>query len=296
MSFQEELVNEINELRTNPKAYAKKVEKYIGYFKGKSLHIPGTKAGLRTEEGPEAYKEAVDFLSKADPVDALEPSKGMGRISKDFFDEVQKVDPQDLGNINWEEIIDRYGSINGTINREVSMGDETPEQIVVSLVVSDGDPSRGHRECLLSTDLKKIGAANGTHKIYRFCTVIFFCTQFKNKVDSNDEGYFDVSSPSETKKEEKEEGQTLKPKKVVLKQQPKEEPKQPPKVEAKHEAKEEEDEGDSEVVSEKRTVKIVEVNGKKKKEIKIIKTLKDGSREVNKIYKEYNEGEDDDDD
>ena len=73
MSFQEQLVKEINELRTNPKEYAKKLEKYAGYFKGKALHIPGTNVGVRTEEGAEAYKEAADFLSKAQPVPALEP-------------------------------------------------------------------------------------------------------------------------------------------------------------------------------------------------------------------------------
>lgn len=286
MSFQEQLVQEINDLRTNPKAYAKKVEKYINYFKGKSLHIPGAKAGIRTEEGPEAYKEAVDFLSKAEPVEELSPSRGLGRISKDFFDEVQKVDPQELGNINMEDIINKYGTYVGSLNREISMGDETPEQIVVSLVVSDGDASRGHRDCLLSPELNKIGAANGTHKVFRYCTVIFFCTQFKNNVDSNDDGYFDASAPTPKKKEVKEEGQTLKPKKVVLKQQPQEQPKQ--------EAKDEEE--DSEVVSEKRTVKIVEENGKKKKMIKVVKTLKDGSKEVEKFYQDYKEGEDDDDD
>ena len=281
MSFQEQLVNEINELRTNPKAYAKKVGKYIDYFKGKALYIPGAKAGIRTEEGAEAYKEAVDFLSKAEPVEPLKPSKGLGRIAKDFLEEVQKVDPQDLGNINLEEIIDKYGAYNGHINREVSMGDETPENILASLLASDGDPSRGHREALLSTDLQRIGAANGTHKIYRFCTVIIYCTQFKNKVDSNDDGYFDGSAPTETKKEEK--GQTLKPKKVVMIHPPKEEPKQ------------EGDDNDDEVVSVKRKEKIVEVNGKKKKEIKIIKVLKDGSKEVDTVYQDYVEGEDDDD-
>jgi len=71
-----------------------------------------------------------------------------------------------------------------------------------------------------------------------------------------------------------------------LKQQPQEQPKQ--------EAKDEEE--DSEVVSEKRTVKIVEENGKKKKMIKVVKTLKDGSKEVEKFYQDYKEGEDDDDD
>ena len=39
MSFEEDLVNEINEFRTNPKEYAKKINKYVSYFKGKILKI-----------------------------------------------------------------------------------------------------------------------------------------------------------------------------------------------------------------------------------------------------------------
>ena len=61
--------------------------------------------------------------------------------------------------------------------------------------------------------------------------------QYKNNVDSNDDGYFDASAPAPKKKEVKEEGQTLKPKKVVLKQQPQEQPKQ--------EAKDEEEDSES---------------------------------------------------
>ena len=48
------------------------------------------------------------------------------------------------------------------------------------------------------------------------------------------------------------------------------------------------------VVSEKRNEKVVEENGKKLKIIKITRTLKDGSKEVETIKKEYVEGEDDD--
>ena len=282
MSFQEQLVKEINELRTKPKEYAKKVEKYIGYFKGKSLQIPGTHVGIKTEEGAEAYKEAVDFLSKAEPVPALEPSIGLGKISKDYLEEVQKADPKELNNLSFDQFIEKYGRIEGSVNREASLGDESPEQIVTSLLASDGDATRGHRECLFDTGFKRIGAAHGTHPVYRFCTIIFFCTKFTSKDNSNDVGFCDGSgsAPAETKKEE---GQTLKPKKVVLQKAPKEEPKN------------EEEEPRQDVVKEKRTEKIVEENGVKKKVIKITRTLKDGSIEKETVYKPYVEGEDDDD-
>lgn len=265
MSFEEQLVNEINEFRTNPKAYAKKVEKYISYFKGKTMIIPGSKAGMKTEEGAEPFKEAVDVLSKTEPVEPLEPSKGLQRIAKDFLAEVLKVDPNELNNINVDDIMQKYGSFLGSMNREVDMGNETPEQVVMSLIASDGDQTRSHRECLLSTDLKKIGVANGKHPTYRHCTIIFFCTKFTNNVDKDDHGY--INGSSIVTEEKKAEGQTLKPKKVVLK---KEEP----------EVVENDEEVRDDVVSETRNEKIVIENGKKKRVIKITRTLKDGSKEV----------------
>ena len=289
MSFAEQLVNEINEFRTNPKEYSKKVEKYIGYFKGKTLMIPGTNTGMKTQEGAEAFKEAVDFISKLEPIEPLEPSKGCSRICKDFLEEVQKVDPNEIDKINYDGIIEKYGAFQGNVNRELDFGNETPEQIVMSIITSDGDPTRSHRDNLLSTNLKKIGIANGTHNIYRFCTVIIFCTKFINKVDEDDAGYIDSNAPNaEKKKQEEPEGQTLKPKKVVL-NKPKEEPKK------------EEPQNDNkgimrdDIVSEQIKEKIVEENGKKLKISRIIRTLKDGSKEIDTIKKEYKEGEDDDD-
>lgn len=289
MSFAEQLVKEINEFRTNPKEYSKKVEKYIGYFKGKTLMIPGTNTGMKTQEGAEAFKEAVDFISKLEPIEPLEPSKGCSRICKDFLEEVQKVDPNEIDKINYDGIIEKYGAFQGNVNRELDFGNETPEQIVMSIITSDGDPTRSHRDNLLSTNLKKIGIANGTHNIYRFCTVIIFCTKFINNVDEDDAGYIDSNAPNtEKKKQEEPEGQTLKPKKVVL-NKPKEEPKK------------EEPQNDNkgimrdDVVSEQIKEKIVEENGKKLKISRIIRTLKDGSKEIDTIKKEYKEGEDDDD-
>ena len=34
-----------------PKVMQKKINEYVSYFKGKTLRIPGSNAGIRTEEG-----------------------------------------------------------------------------------------------------------------------------------------------------------------------------------------------------------------------------------------------------
>jgi hypothetical protein len=285
------LVNKINEFRTNPKGYAKKINEYVSYFKGKTLRIPGSNAGIRTEEGAEAYIEAVDFLSKQDGVEPLEPSKGLGRICKDFMAEAVKVDPNELGNIDLEEIIAKYGEFVGSLNRAMDFGGEDPEQVLINLIVCDGDPSRGNRESLLSTDLKRVGVASAKHPTYRYCTLIISCTKFKNTFDSDDNGFIESSAPyTEPKKPakdtKKDEGKTIKPRKVVLKEKPREES-PPPQDE-----EEDEDVPPEGVVSESRTEKIVTEKGKKKRIIKIVRTMVDGSKETETIKEAVEDDED----
>ena len=329
MSFAEELVNKINQFRTNPKGYAKKINEYVSWFKGKTLRIPGTNTGIRTEEGAAAYIEAVDFLSQQDGVEPLEPSKGLARICEDFMAEAQKVDPNELGNIDLEEIIGKYGQFTGDLNRAMDFGGEDPENVLINLIVCDGDPNRGNRESLLSTQLKKIGVANAKHPTYRYCTLIISCTEFTNTYDPNDEGFLEEGEKesSEPKEEETpqekvvqktptiketDEGKTIKPRKVILKEtplaappreekpreipqeKPREKPREIPREKPREKPREEkppenvDDEEDEEVppedvIAEKRTEKIIMEKGKKKRVIKICRTMKDGSKETETI-------------
>ena len=262
MSFEEQLVNKINEFRSNPQGYAKKINEYVSYFKGKVLRIPGSNSGIRTEEGAAAYIEAVEFLANQEGIFPLEPSKGLGRICLDFMKEAQTADPEEIGNINLEEIIKRYGHFKQNLNRAMDFGGEDPEQVLINLIVCDGDPNRGNRESLLSKDLHKIGVANAKHHTYRYCTLIISCTDFVNTYDSDDNGFIEDGDYNneiqDEKKNNKNEEKIIKPKKVILKQKPKEE-ENPPEID------EDEDAPPEGVVSETRTEKIVMEKGKKKK-------------------------------
>ena len=280
MSFEEQLVNKINEFRSNPQGYAKKINEYVSYFKGKVLRIPGSNSGIRTEEGAAAYIEAVEFLANQEGIFPLEPSKGLGRICLDFMKEAQTADPEEIGNINLEEIIKRYGHFKQNLNRAMDFGGEDPEQVLINLIVCDGDPNRGNRESLLSKDLHKIGVANAKHHTYRYCTLIISCTDFVNTYDSDDNGFIedgdDNNEIQDEKKNNKNEEKIIKPKKVILKQKPKEE-ENPPEID------EDEDAPPEGVVSETRTEKIVMEKGKKKRIIKIVRTMEDGSKETETI-------------
>ena len=291
--FNEELLAEISALRTNPRKYARTISKYINYFKGKLLCLPGSNAGIQTEEGPEAYKEAVDFLFKQSRIEALKPSKGLCRIAQDFISAVQKPDSNDLENIDMEEIINKYGSFGGSFSRAMDFGGETPEQALVNLIVSDGDTSRSQRESLLSTEIKRIGVANGEHDTYRHCTAIVTCTEFENSVDDDDNGLLEEENPNKYEKNKNDEEEEPKRKEEKFRGEPQkkggyqikrnEEPEEK-RYNKPQRNEPEADDGEEElppgVASINKTEKIVMENGRKKKITKIIKVMEDGSKQV----------------
>ena len=181
-----ELLNEINLLRSNPKEYAEKVLKYKSYFDGNILKIPGTKGRIQTEEGPAAYAEAANFLLSAEPVDEMTPSKGLTNIANDLLSSVQNCEPDELDNIDMNQIIEKYGSFGGNFSRSMEFGGENAEQVIMNLIVNDGDKSRSQRDSLLDDDLKVVGIATGKHKYFGNCSIIVSSTTFDNILSKDD--------------------------------------------------------------------------------------------------------------
>ena len=187
--FNEELIKEVNLLRTNPKEYADKISRYLNYFNGKLFCLPESKAQIQTEEGIDAFKEAIDFLNNQPELEPLTPSKGLCRIAQDYISKYQKPDSSELTDEEMEKIISRFGSYYEYFYRALDFGGETPEMAIIDLIVSDGDPSRSQRESLLSPEIKKIGVANGKHDVYKHCSGIITCTEFENTFDRKDDGF-----------------------------------------------------------------------------------------------------------
>ena len=61
-NFINELLNEINHVRLNPKSYAKKLRMCAQSFDGDVLRLPELKNGLITNEGAIAYEEAAAYV------------------------------------------------------------------------------------------------------------------------------------------------------------------------------------------------------------------------------------------
>lgn len=186
MSFYQNLVNEINIVRRNPSAFADKLLSYRDCFKDTVCKLPSQKTAVQTQEGFAAYEEAAQKLKTLQPICDMGASKGLSRIAKDYLEKMKECSPDEVEKIEMEPIINKYGSFSGEFNNAMDFGSETPELVVINLVVSDGDPSRANRDLLLNPELKRIGIASGTHNEYGNLTILLACTTFKNIIDKDD--------------------------------------------------------------------------------------------------------------
>ncbi len=248
--FNENLIKEINLLRTNPKKYAEILVKYVEYFKEKLFSLPESNIGFQTEEGVDAFKEAVEFLNNQPKLEPLTSSKELCNIAEDYITKYQEKNSTEISDNDMEKIINKYGEFCGFFYRAMDIGGETPEIAIIDLLVSDGDPSRKQREVLLSNEIKIIGVANREEKTYGHCSSIITCTEFEGTLDKDKNKLLKENPKINT--DEKED--LIKNGEEKIKK--------------------------LEVASVDKTEKILIEDGDKKKETKVTKVMEDGSKQI----------------
>ena len=74
--------------------------------------------------------------------------------------------------------IEKYGTWDTSIAENITFDDDDPVEIVLNMLIDDGNPSRGHRLNIFNSYFRTVGIATGFHKNYRHCTVINFAVGF----------------------------------------------------------------------------------------------------------------------
>lgn len=180
-TFEQQVLTEMNQARTDPAGYARHIERLLQYFDGDLLRIPGEVA-LRTSEGARAVREAVAALRAQSPLPALTGSPGLARAARDHA--------EDLGprgafghagsdGSGMDARISRYGEWDGSAAENISYGSDSPRDVVIGLLVDDGVSSRGHRHNILSADARFAGVGCGRHTEYGTMCVIDFAGGYR---------------------------------------------------------------------------------------------------------------------
>jgi len=168
------VIDEIYMARKAPKDYSSLLEQYKKYFDNKLLKLPG-ETPILTKEGVGAVVEAIRFLHSMKSIYPLTPSKGMSLAAKDHVNDlVLSGASQHVGSDNsqpWDRV-KRYGTWQKVIGEMISLGHDGARDIVMSLIIDDGVPHRGHRKNIFNPDFRFIGVACGEHPDHRTICVI----------------------------------------------------------------------------------------------------------------------------
>ena len=196
-----DLLNEINQARANPQLYATYLENLKPQFTGKQ-YTPAGKVALMTEEGWSAVDEAIRFLKALKPLPPLIASPGLSQAALTHV--------KDQGNTGGtghrggnssmiEERVKPYGRWKGSIGENICYGNDSARERLLTWLIDDGFPSRGHRRRLLGTEYQVAGISCGSHPQYNAMCVLTLAGGF-SEFNSGTASAKTVTTPSKTTK------------------------------------------------------------------------------------------------
>ena len=179
------VILELNKVRSNPRRYAEEyMEELRADYKGKLFYVPGQEIPVRTDEGIRPLDECIRVLKKTDPRPLLQPSKGLAKAAGELMEDQQKHGG--TGHIsrkgaNPQKRIEKYGTWDICSSEDIAYGSFEARQIVISLLIDDGVPNRGHRKNILNPCTHFAGVSKGSHPTYRAMCVIDYAGEYKTK-------------------------------------------------------------------------------------------------------------------
>lgn len=181
-----EVLSRINRIRENPSVLIEDLTKMTKKFNGNIYD-----GYLRTHEGVDAVHEAIKFLEDQAPLPRIKVHEGLQKVAEDFATELGETGKCTHKDRNGQGAAARISAAvnwSGALSELLSLGSETPEDIVNWWVIDDGTPSRGHRKNLFAATSKLGGAGCAAHPKYKVVAIL-------DLVEETDE----ASSPTQSR-------------------------------------------------------------------------------------------------
>jgi uncharacterized protein YkwD len=178
--FHQQVLDELNRVRTNPAAYADWLDQQRSHYNGTILSLPG-ESPVQTHEGVQALDEAIATLRSLDPLPALLPSSGMTHAAETHVADIGstgQMSSQGQDGSNFGDRLNRFGDWQGNATELLSFGKQTPSGVIFQWLVNDGDPNRTIRSMLLSENYGVAGIDCGSHAVRQTVCVLDMATGY----------------------------------------------------------------------------------------------------------------------
>jgi len=175
-ALETEIFTEIGNLRADPASYVRYLEQMKPKFNGTSVMLSdGTR--LITNEGAAAVADAIATLKNTRPLAAFKFSPGLAKAAAQHLQDLIKnnLSGHKGSDGSWPpNRVDRYGFWSLEVKENISYRAQSAREIVLNMLIDDGNPKREHRKNLLSSNLRFAGLNVGEGKTYgRLCVVVF---------------------------------------------------------------------------------------------------------------------------
>jgi len=165
---EQDLLSEINQARAYPQTYATYLEQLKPLFKGKDFTAMGQET-LTTQEGWDAVADAIKFLRAAKPLGPLSTSQGLCLAATSHVKEQSAsgaTGHAGSNNTMIEQRVKPFGTWHGGIGENLTYGNESARERILTWLIDDGVATRGHRKRIMSQDYKVAGISCGSHPEY----------------------------------------------------------------------------------------------------------------------------------
>jgi uncharacterized protein YkwD len=168
-------------LRREPPGFAARLRAHRARFAGTVVTVPGEELPLQTVEGVAAVDEAIAAVRRSGARSPVVVSPVLSAVAREHARVIGA-----LGTLDHESRdgspphvrMDRVGSVEGQSGENIATGYRDGEMMLLSLVVDDGVPDRGHRLNLLEPAFRVVGIGCAPHRLFRTVCVVDLAAGF----------------------------------------------------------------------------------------------------------------------
>lgn len=160
-----DLLSEINSARAHPGTYVSYLEQLKPLFNGKT-YTPSGQEAYTTQEGWSAVEEAIKFMRAAKPQGSLNMSMGLCLAAATHVKDQSAsgaTGHKGADSTFIEERVKPFGIWQGGIGENLTYGNASARERVLTWLIDDGFASRGHRMRIMSENYRVAGVSCGSH-------------------------------------------------------------------------------------------------------------------------------------